>query len=197
MTYPVRLDLHYDHNLSSASCIITRGILLNSMALLDILEFPDARLRKKAKSITNVDGKIISLAEQMLETMYQAPGIGLAATQVDVHLQLLVADISEDKDQPIVLINPRILDSEGEIETSEGCLSIPGFYEPVIRPESITFEAVGLDGEVFKKDASGLLAVCIQHEMDHLQGKLFVDYVSSTKRLLIRKKLFKQQKLRA
>ena len=99
MTYPVRLDLHYDHNLSSASCIITRGILLNSMALLDILEFPDARLRKKAKSITNVDGKIISLAEQMLETMYQAPGIGLAATQVDVHLQLLVADISEDAHQ--------------------------------------------------------------------------------------------------
>ena len=167
------------------------------MALLDILEFPDARLRKKAKPITNVDGKIINLAEQMLETMYLAPGIGLAATQVDVHLQLLVADISEDNGQPIVLINPRILDSEGEIETSEGCLSIPGFYEPVIRPESITFEAVGLDGEVFKKDASGLLAVCIQHEMDHLQGKLFVDYVSSTKRLLIRKKLFKQQKLRA
>jgi peptide deformylase len=167
------------------------------MALLDILEFPDARLRKKAKPINNVDGKIINLAEQMLETMYLAPGIGLAATQVNVHLQLLVVDVSEDKDQPNVLINPSILSSDGEIETSEGCLSVPGFYEPVIRPENITFEAVGLDGEVFEKEASGLLAVCIQHEMDHLQGKLFLDYVSSTKRQLIRKKLLKQQKLRA
>ena len=167
------------------------------MALLDILEFPDARLRKKAKPITSVDGKIINLAEQMLETMYQAPGIGLAATQVNVHLQLLVVDVSEDKDQPNVLINPSILSSWGEIETSEGCLSVPGFYEPVIRPENITFEAVGLDGEVFEKEASGLLAVCIQHEMDHLQGNLFLDYVSSTKRQLIRKKLLKQQKLRA
>ncbi len=167
------------------------------MALLDILEFPDARLRKKAKPITSVDGKIINLAEQMLETMYQAPGIGLAATQVNVHLQLLVVDVSEDKDQPNVLINPSILSSGGEIETSEGCLSVPGFYEPVIRSENITFEAVGLDGEVFEKEASGLLAVCIQHEMDHLQGNLFLDYVSSTKRQLIRKKLLKQQKLRA
>jgi peptide deformylase len=167
------------------------------MALLDILEFPDARLRKKAKPINNVDGKIINLAEQMLETMYLAPGIGLAATQVNVHLQLLVVDVSEDKDQPNVLINPSILSSDGEIETSEGCLSVPGFYEPVIRPENITFEAVGLDGEVFEKEASGLLAVCIQHEMDHLQGKLFLDYVSGTKRQLIRKKLLKQQKLRA
>ena len=167
------------------------------MALLDILEFPDARLRKKAKPITRVDGKIINLAEQMLETMYQAPGIGLAATQVNVHLQLLVVDVSEDKDQPNVLINPSILSSEGEIETSEGCLSVPGFHEPVIRPENITFEAIGLDGEVFEKEASGLLAVCIQHEMDHLQGNLFLDYVSGTKRQLIRKKLLKQQKLRA
>ena len=167
------------------------------MALLDILEFPDARLRKKAKPITRVDGKIINLAEQMLETMYQAPGIGLAATQVNVHLQLLVVDVSEDKDQPNVLINPSILSSGGEIETSEGCLSVPGFYEPVIRSENITFKAVGLDGEVFEKEASGLLAVCIQHEMDHLQGKLFLDYVSGTKRQLIRKKLLKQQKLRA
>ena len=191
------MNFHYDHNLSTASYIITRGILLNPMALLDILEFPDARLRKKAKPITSVDGKIINLAEQMLETMYQAPGIGLAATQVNVHLQLLVVDVSEDKDQPNVLINPSILSSEGEIETSEGCLSVPGFHEPVIRPENITFEAIGLDGEVFEKEASGLLAVCIQHEMDHLQGKLFLDYVSGTKRQLIRKKLLKQQKLRA
>ena len=121
------------------------------MALLDILEFPDARLRKKAKPINNVDGKIINLAEQMLETMYLAPGIGLAATQVNVHLQLLVVDVSEDKDQPNVLINPSILSSDGEIETSEGCLSVPGFYEPVIRSENITFEAVGLDGEVFER----------------------------------------------
>ena len=167
------------------------------MALLDILEFPDARLRTTAKPITNVDGKIASLAEQMLDTMYQASGIGLASTQVNVHLQLLVVDVSEDKDDPNILFNPRIINAEGALETSEGCLSVPGFYEPVTRPENITFEAVGLDGEVFQKDASGLLAVCIQHEMDHLDGKLFVDYISSTKRQLIRKKLLKQQKLRA
>lgn len=167
------------------------------MALLDILEFPDPRLRTVAKPVKDVDGKLVKLADDMLETMYEAPGIGLAASQVNVHQRLIVLDVSEEKDRPFILINPEIVAREGEIETNEGCLSIPGFYEPVFRSEQIQVNAVNRDGEEFTLEATDLLAVCIQHEMDHLEGKLFVDYLSNTKRQMIRKKLLKQQKQRA
>jgi peptide deformylase len=167
------------------------------MALLDILEFPDPRLRTKAKPVTSVTAKITQLAEDMLETMYAAPGIGLAASQVNVHQRLLVVDVSDAKTEPMVFINPEIIDKEGLIQSDEGCLSIPGFYEPVERFEKITVKAVDKYGEAFTLDADGLLSICIQHEMDHLEGKLFVDYLSSTKRQLIRKRLLKQQKIRA
>lgn len=167
------------------------------MALLEILEFPDPRLRTRARPVDNVDGELVRLIDDMLETMYEAPGIGLAASQVNVHQRLIVLDVSEDKDQPHILINPEIVAREGELETSEGCLSVPGFYEPVMRAEQIQVNAIGRDGEAFSLEAEGLLAVCIQHEMDHLQGKLFVDYLSGTKRQMIRKKLLKLQKQRA
>lgn len=167
------------------------------MALLDILEFPDPRLRNRAKPVQNVDGKVAKLADDLLETMYQAPGIGLAASQVNVHQRLIVLDVSEAKDEPLILINPEIVVSEGEIESAEGCLSIPGFYEPVVRSRQIQVNAVNREGEEITLEAADLLAVCIQHEMDHLEGKLFVDYLSNTKRQLIRKKLVKLQKQRA
>ena len=136
------LNFQLDHNLSSTSCTITRGIRLNLMVLLDILEFPDPRLRNKAKPVENVDGKLVKLSDQMLETMYQAPGIGLAATQVNVSKRLLVLDISENKNSPLILINPSIPEEDGEIESNEGCLSVPGFYEPVIRSSKILLEAI-------------------------------------------------------
>ena len=164
------------------------------MAPLDILKFPDPRLRTVAKPVKEVTGKIVALADQMLDAMYEAPGIGLAATQVNFHQRLIVIDISETNNQPLILINPTIVSGEGEIETNEGCLSVPGFYEPVDRYQQIQFEAIGRDGEPFSMEAVDLLAVCIQHEIDHLEGKLFVDYLSSTKRQLIRKKLQKLQK---
>ena len=167
------------------------------MALLEILEFPDPRLRTVAKPVANVDGRIARLTDAMLETMYAAPGIGLAASQVNVHKRIIVIDVSEEKDRPLVLINPTIRANEGEVETNEGCLSVPGFYEPVVRAEAITVEAVDREGSAFELDADRMLAVGIQHEMDHLEGKLFVDYLSNTKRQLIRKKLVKQQKQRA
>lgn len=167
------------------------------MALLDILEFPDPRLRTKAKRVENVDGRIATFADDLLETMYAAPGIGLAASQVNVHSRIIAVDVSGDKSDPIILINPEIIAREGDVETNEGCLSIPGFYEPVIRSRQITVSAIDREGNPFTRDAEDLLAVCIQHEMDHLEGKLFVDYLSGTKRQLIRKKLLKQQKLRA
>jgi peptide deformylase len=166
------------------------------MALLDILEFPDPRLRTVARPVSDVNERIITLSDDMLETMYAAPGIGLAASQVNVHQRLLVVDVSEDNSAPMVFINPEIIDSEGEIETNEGCLSIPGFYEPVFRFEKIQVKALNQAGQSFILDADDLLAVCIQHEMDHLEGKLFVDYISTTKRQMIRKKLLKQQKYR-
>jgi peptide deformylase len=166
------------------------------MALLNILEFPDPRLRKKATPVTKVNGKLLSLADAMLETMYAAPGIGLAASQVNVHKRLLVIDVSETKDQPLLLINPEITARDGIIETAEGCLSIPGYFEPVVRAEHIAFEAINRQGEPFSMEASGLLAVCVQHEVDHLDGKLFVDYISAIKRQLIRRKLVKAHKLK-
>ena len=167
------------------------------MAKLTILEFPDPRLRTVAKPIERVDRKIVKYAEDMLETMYEAPGIGLAATQVNIHLRLIVLDVSDQKNDPIFLINPVVTSVEGEIETSEGCLSIPGYVEPISRYETIEYEAMDLNGSEIKGIANGLLAICIQHEMDHLQGKLMVDHISSTKRQLIRKKMIKQQNQRA
>lgn len=165
------------------------------MAILNILNYPDERLRTVAKPVSEVTEEIQQLTDNMLETMYAAPGIGLAATQVDVHLRVIVMDISEDKSQPLVLINPEIIEKDGEQEFDEGCLSVPGIYETVQRAEHIRIRALNRDGEEFEMDVHGLLAVCIQHEMDHLMGKLFVDYLSQLKRQRIRKKLQKQQKL--
>ena len=164
------------------------------MAILTILEFPDPRLRKKAVPVETIDDDLKVLIEDMFETMYAAPGIGLAATQVDVHQRLLVADVSSDKDDPQVLINPEILEKDGLAVTEEGCLSVPGYYEEVERAEHIRIRYLDRDGKVVEKDVEGLLAVCIQHEMDHLNGKLFVDYLSEAKRQRIRKKLMKDRR---
>lgn len=164
------------------------------MAILNILHFPDERLRTKAKPVAEVTNKHRAFISDMLETMYDAPGIGLAATQVNVHERILVIDISEEKDQPIVLINPEILEKEGDQEFDEGCLSVPGIYETLHRAEKVRVKALNDKGENFEMHAEGLLAVCIQHEIDHLEGKLFVDYLSQMKKLRIRKKLEKQQK---
>ncbi len=164
------------------------------MALLNILKFPDPRLRTRAAPVTEFDDDLRRLVADMFETMYDAPGIGLAATQVDVHKRLLVMDVSEGKSCPRVLINPEILDAEGEEEMDEGCLSVPGYYETVRRAEKVRVRAQDAQGEWFEIEADGLEAVCIQHEMDHLEGKLFVDYLSSLKRDRIRKKLEKQKK---
>ncbi|WP_019602459.1 peptide deformylase [Teredinibacter turnerae] len=168
------------------------------MALLPILEFPDARLRTVAKPVEQVDNRVRAIIDDMFETMYDAPGIGLAATQVNVHEQIIVIDISENHDEPLVFINPRIevLD-ETLFDYEEGCLSVPGFYEEVTRPRHVRVTALNRDGEEFVLEPEGLLAVCIQHEIDHLKGKLFVDYVSNIKRQRIRKKLEKQHKERA
>jgi len=164
------------------------------MALLNILKFPDPRLRTRARPVSDFDDDLRRLVADMFETMYEAPGIGLAATQVDVHKRLLVMDVSEDKSCPRVLINPEILEAEGEEEMDEGCLSVPGYYETVRRAERIRVRAQDERGEWFEIEADGLEAVCIQHEMDHLEGRLFVDYLSSLKRDRIRKKLEKQKK---
>jgi peptide deformylase len=162
------------------------------MPLLEILEFPDPRLRTKAKPVVRVDGSIQGLVDSMLETMYAAPGVGLAATQVNVHKQVIVIDISENQTSPLVFINPEIQVLEGPLcEHQEGCLSVPGYYEMVERPENVLVKALGRDGKAFEIKPEGLLAVCIQHEVDHLKGKLFVDYLSSLKRQRIRKQLEK------
>ncbi len=165
------------------------------MAKLTILEFPDPRLRTKAAPVTEVDDKLRVLIDDMFETMYDAPGIGLAATQVDVHLRLLVADVSSDKSDPHVLINPEILEKDGVQVSDEGCLSVPGYYEEVERAEHIRVRFLDREGVAQETEATGLLAVCIQHEMDHLEGKLFVDYLSEAKRQRIRKKLLKERRL--
>lgn len=164
------------------------------MALLNILNFPDTRLRTKAKQVTDFNNKIIQLTDDMLETMYAAPGIGLAATQIDVHQRIITIDTSEEKNQPLVVINPEIIEKEGEQSIDEGCLSIPGIYEPVQRFDKILLKAQNQHGEFYELEATELLSVCIQHEMDHLEGKLFVDYLSEMKRNRIRKKLLKAQK---
>ncbi len=164
------------------------------MALLEILEYPDPRLRTVAAPVAKVDDAVRKLADDMLETMYAAPGIGLAATQVDVHQRLLVIDISEDRSDPLVLINPEIVTQSGTVKGDEGCLSVPEIYEAVERAECIRVKAINRAGESFELDAEGLLAVCIQHEMDHLEGKLFVDYLSEMKRQRLKKKLAKARK---
>ena len=165
------------------------------MALLTILHFPDPRLRLKAAPVPVVDDEIRQLAADMLETMYDAPGIGLAATQVDVQKRLIVVDVSPDHDQPMCFINPEIVWRDGLEEMEEGCLSVPGVYETVQRAEMIRFRALALDGRRLDQEVDGLLAVCIQHEIDHLDGKLFVDYLSNLKRTRIRKKLEKAQEV--
>jgi peptide deformylase len=168
------------------------------MALLEILEFPDPRLRTEAKPVAQVTDATRALIGDMLETMYAAPGIGLAATQVNIHQRLLVMDVSEDHDNPQIFINPEIsvLDPELE-EYDEGCLSVPGFYEAVSRPQQVEVTALDRDGKAFNHELTGLAAVCLQHEIDHLNGKLFVDYLSSLKRQRIRRKLEKDQRHRA
>ena len=164
------------------------------MAKLEILHFPDPRLRTVAKPVPVVDTALRRLIDDMFETMYDAPGIGLAATQVNFHQRLLVVDVSEDKNQPLVFINPEILLRDGVEEMEEGCLSVPGVYDTVQRAERINVRAMDRDGNPFEMAADGLLAVCIQHEIDHLDGKLFVDYLSGLKRQRIRKKLEKAQR---
>lgn len=164
------------------------------MAVLKILEFPDPRLRRKAVPVETVDDELRALVDDMFETMYQAPGIGLAATQVDVHRRLLVADVSSDKSEPHVLINPEILEMDGKAVSEEGCLSVPGYYEEVERAEHIRVRFLDRDGNPVEKDMDGLLAVCVQHEIDHLDGKLFVDYLSEAKRQRIRKRLEKERR---
>ena len=165
------------------------------MSNLNILEFPDPRLTTVASDVEIFDESLKKLVQDMIETMYSAHGIGLAATQVNVHKRLLVLDVSENQDQPRVYINPQILTSEGEQDHEEGCLSVPGIYASVKRAENITIRAKDTDGKTFEEQAEGLHAVCIQHEMDHLIGRLFVDYLSPLKRNMVRKKLEKQRKV--
>jgi peptide deformylase len=163
------------------------------MPLLKVLRYPDPRLYKVAKPVERVDDEVRQLVRDLAETMYAAPGIGLAATQVDIHRQVIVIDVSEARDQLVVLINPEILwRSEAEKECEEGCLSVPGIYEMVTRPEKVRVRALNAEGAPFELEAEGLLAVCIQHEIDHLQGKVFVDYLSRLKQSRIRAKLQKQ-----
>jgi len=164
------------------------------MTTLDILHFPDPRLRNVAQPVTHVDDAIRKLVDDMFETMYAAPGIGLAATQVNVDKRVIVIDVSEEKDQPLCLINPEILVRDGVEEMEEGCLSVPGVFELVERADHVRIRALNRDGEVIEMEAGDLLAVCIQHEIDHLDGKLFVDYLSPLKRARIRKKLEKEQR---
>ena len=164
------------------------------MAKLKILKFPDPRLRTKATPVEAVDDTLRALIADMFETMYAAPGIGLAATQVDVHKRLLITDITPDKSEPHVLINPEILEKDGVLVSDEGCLSVPGYYEEVERAEHIRVRFLDRHGDTRDMEAEGLLAVCIQHEMDHLEGRLFVDYLSEAKRQRIRKKLVKERR---
>ena len=167
------------------------------MAKLTILEFPDPRLRKTADPVTVVDDALRQLIDDMLETMYVAPGIGLAATQVDVHRRLLVADVSPDNDAPYALVNPVILEKDGSTISEEGCLSVPGYYEEVERAEHIRVRYQDRNGDEVEAEMEGLLAICVQHEIDHLDGKLFVDYLSEAKRSRIRKRLVRDQRHRS
>ena len=164
------------------------------MALLSILRYPDARLHKLAAPVTVFDDGLKKLVADMAETMYAAPGIGLAATQIDVHKQVIVVDVSERHDSLVVLVNPEIVEATGESDIEEGCLSVPGIYELVPRSERVKVRAYDQNGKAFTLEAQGLLAVCIQHEMDHLQGKVFIEYLSQLKQQRVRAKLAKQQR---
>ncbi len=167
------------------------------MAILEILEYPDPRLRTKAQLVLSVDNQVRDLLDDLFETMYAAPGIGLAASQVDIHKRVIVIDISENRDEPHAFINPELEIFGGEIESEEGCLSVPGFYESVTRADHVLVKALDCDGHSFELEATDMLAVCIQHECDHLEGKLFVDYLSNLKRTRIRRKLEKEHRIRA
>lgn len=167
------------------------------MAILRILEFPDPKLRKKALPVDKVDDALRRLIDDMFDTMYEAPGIGLAATQIDVHRRLLVADVSGERADPHVLINPEILEKDGVTVTEEGCLSVPGYFEEVERAEHIRVRYLDRDGKEQTSEFEEMLAVCVQHEIDHLDGKLFVDYLSEAKRQRIRKRLVKERRLQA
>ncbi len=167
------------------------------MAKLEVLHFPDPRLRKKATPIETIDATIKAVADDLLETMFDKGGIGLAATQVNIQKRIIVIDISEDRNNPWVLINHEILASDGIVQTQEGCLSVPGYYDDVERDERIKYSYLNLEGELIEEEADGLLSVCIQHEIDHLDGKLFIDYLSPLKRQRLMKKIEKQEKLEA
>ena len=167
------------------------------MTKLAILEYPDPRLRKTAQRVESVDDAVRQLVADLLETMYAAKGVGLAATQVDVHRRVIVLDVSEERNQPMVFINPELVKTEGRGAGEEGCLSVPDVFDKVQRATHIRVRALGSEGKPFEMDADGLLAVCIQHEMDHLEGKLFVDYLSELKRQLIRRRLEKERKQRS
>ena len=167
------------------------------MAKLEILHHPDPRLRKKAAPVTQVDDTIRRIVDDMFATMYANQGIGLAATQVNIHQRIITIDVSENKDAPLCLINPEILHKEGQLEHEEGCLSVPDYYEKVTRAERIRFRALNADGEVFECDADELLAICLQHEIDHLDGKLYVDYLSTPKQQKARKVVQKWEKEQA
>jgi peptide deformylase len=166
------------------------------MTKLSILEYPDPRLRTRAEAVAVVDDAVRRLADDLLETMYAANGVGLAATQVDVHRRVIALDVSEARNQPLILINPELLSAEGQGPGEEGCLSLPGIYDKLSRATRIRIRSLDRDGQPFEMDAEGLLGVCIQHEMDHLEGKLFVDYLSELKRQLIRRRLEKERKQR-
>ena len=167
------------------------------MTKLAILEYPDPRLRTRAEPIVEVDAAVRQLADDLLETMYAANGVGLAATQVDIHRRVIALDVSDSRNEPLILINPELLHAEGKGPGEEGCLSLPGIYDKVSRATRIRIRSLDLDGKPFELDAEGLLGVCIQHEMDHLEGKLFVDYLSELKRTLIRRRLEKERKQRS
>ena len=168
---------------------------MSLLSILAILEFPDDRLRKKAVAVKTVDDKIKKLVDDMLDTMYESHGVGLAATQVNVHQRVIVIDVSDEKDEPLFLINPEIIEKDGIKEGEEGCLSVPGFFEKVNRAERVKVRALNRDGQSYEFEATDLLAICVQHELDHLDGKLFVDYISPLKRQRIKKKLEKTHKL--
>jgi len=167
------------------------------LSILTVLEFPDKRLRTKAKKVTVFDEKISVLVDDMFETMYDFKGVGLAATQIDVHQRVIVIDVSEEKDEPLCLINPEIVETQGTEDSEEGCLSVPGFFEMVTRAEKVKIKALDKQGKPFELEADDLLSVCIQHEIDHLDGKLFVDYISAFKRNRIKAKLDKIHKKEA
>ena len=167
------------------------------MTRLTILEFPDPRLRTRASPVAAVDGSLRELIDDMLETMYAANGVGLAATQVNVHKRVLVTDVSDGRNEPRAFINPEVLSRDGREVSQEGCLSVPGYYDEIERAARVRVRALDRDGRAFEEDLDGLLAICVQHEIDHLDGKLFVDYLSEMKRQRVRKKLEKERKLRA